>query len=89
MHLTMLGRVVVPMGCYGHADYPTGARFLTSDGDEATPEKQALDQLHFRKIEMSDGIFVVNPGGYIGGSTRREIDHATKLGKTVEYLFSQ
>ena len=87
MHLTMLGRVVVPMGCYGHADYPTGARFLTSDGDEATPEKRALDQLHFRKIEMSDGIFVVNPGDYVGSSTLREVAHAKKLGKTVEWLF--
>jgi hypothetical protein len=87
MALTLQGRVVIPMGCYGHADYPTGARFLISDGDEATPEKQALDQLHFRKIEMSDGIFVVNPGDYVGSSTLREVAHAKKLGKTVEWLF--
>ena len=88
MHLSMLGQIVIGSGCFGHADQPTGARFLTSDGDERTPEKQALDQLHFRKIDISDGIFVVNPGGYIGSSTRREIDYAQSLGKTVEYLFA-
>lgn len=37
-------------------------------------------------IEMSDEIFVVNCGGYIGERTRIEIDHATKAGKPVVYL---
>lgn len=87
MALTLQGRVVIPMGCYGHADFPVGARFLTSDGDEKTPEKQQLDQLHFRKIEMSDGIYVVNPGDYVGSSTMREIKHALDLGKNVEFMF--
>ena len=87
MHLSLMGRIVIGLTCYGHADLPTGARFLTSDGDESTPEKQRLDQLHFRKIDMSDGIFVVNPGGYVGSSTKREIAYAQSLGKTVEWLF--
>ncbi|MGG3810916.1 hypothetical protein ABEV34_04605 [Methylorubrum rhodesianum] len=87
MHLTMLGRIVIGLGCFGHADQPTGARFLTSDGDESTPEKKHLDTLHFRKIDISDGIFVVNPGGYIGSSTKREIAYAQSLGKTVEWMF--
>lgn len=87
MSLTLQGRVVIPMGCYGHADFPVGARFLTSDGDEMTPEKQRLDELHFRKIEMSDGIYVVNPGDYVGSSTTREIKHALNLGKDVEFMF--
>lgn len=87
MHLSLAGRIVIGLGCYGHADEPPGARFLTSDGDDASPEKQALDQLHFRKIDISDGIFVVNPGGYIGASTRREIEYAQALGKSVEWLF--
>jgi len=88
MHLSLTGRIVIGLGCYGHADQPTGARHLTSDGDETTPEKQHLDQLHFRKIDISDGIFVVNPGGYVGASTRREIAYAQSLGKTVEWLFA-
>jgi hypothetical protein len=87
MHLSMLGRVVIGLGMMGHADVPAGAKFLTSDGDEKTPEKQGLDQLHFRKIEMSDGIYVVNVGGYIGSSTAREVAYAQQLGKTVEYMF--
>jgi hypothetical protein len=87
MHLSMLGHIVIGLGCFGHADHPTGARFLTSDGDETTPEKQSLDQLHFRKIDLADEIFVVNPGGYIGSSTKREIAHAEQQGKAVNYLF--
>lgn len=87
MHLSLMGRVVIGLGCFGHADQPEGARFLTSDGNEATPEKQQLDQLHFRKIDVSDGIFVINPGGYIGSSTEREIAYTRSLGKTVEWLF--
>lgn len=89
MHLSLMGRIVIGLTCYGHADQPAGARFLTSDGNESAPEKQLLDQLHFRKIDLSDGIFVVNPGGYVGLSTRREIEYARSQGKTVEWMFPQ
>jgi hypothetical protein len=87
-HLSMQGVVVISLGLFGHADEPTGARFLTSDGDEKTPEKVALDQLHYRKIDLSDGIFVINVGGYIGSSTKREIEYARSLGKSVEFMFA-
>lgn len=87
MHLSLMGHIVIGLGMQGHADEPRGARFLTSDGDESKPEKQGLDQLHFRKIDHSDGIYVVNIGGYVGPSTRREIAHARKTGKTVEWMF--
>lgn len=87
MHLSLQGRIVIGLGMSGHTDVPQGARFLTSDGDETTPEKQALDQLHFRKIDLSDGIFVINVGGYIGSSTQREIQYAINTGKTIEWLF--
>ncbi len=87
MHLTMLGNVVISLGLFGHADQPTGAKFLTSDGNEATPEKQLLDKLHYRKIDLSDAILVINVGGYIGSSTKREIAYAESLGKQVEYMF--
>lgn len=86
-HLSMMGHVVIGLGLYGHADEPRGARFLTSDGDESTPEKQGLDQLHFRKIDLSDAIYVVNVGGYVGSSTKREIAYAEQHGKTVEWMF--
>jgi hypothetical protein len=58
MHLGLQGRIVLSVAMMGHADRPEGARFLCSDGDEKTPEKQRLDELHFRKIDLSDGIYV-------------------------------
>ncbi|MCR3961359.1 hypothetical protein NUK42_21820, partial [Aeromonas veronii] len=72
---------------YGHADLPRGAEFLTKKADESNAEKTTLDGLHMQKIAMSDGVFVINPGGYVGASTRREIAYAQSLGKSVEWLF--
>jgi hypothetical protein len=75
--LTLEGNIVISVGLFGHS------------GDEevwAENTKPMLDDMHFRKIDLSDGIFVVNPGGYIGSSTRNEIDYATLTGKSVTYL---
>jgi hypothetical protein len=87
MHLSTRGHTVISVGLFGHTDQPPGAKFLTSDGDESTDEKQALDMLHYRKIDLADAIYVVNPGGYVGSSTRREITYATKHGKQVLWMF--
>ena len=48
--------------------------------------KQALDELHLRKIDLADEIFVINVNGYIGESTTREIEYAKSLGKPIKYL---
>lgn len=85
MHLSALGHIVVSVGMYGHADDPRGAKFLCDDGDIGT--KEVLDELHLRKIDLSDTIFVVNVGGYVGESTRREIAYAISTGKAVEWMF--
>ena len=45
-----------------------------------------LDDMHLRKIDLADEIYVINVGGYIGESTRREIAYAEKTGKKVNYL---
>ena len=45
-----------------------------------------LDDMHKRKIDMADEIFVINPEGYIGSSTRSEIDYAKANGKKVIYM---
>lgn len=45
-----------------------------------------LDDMHKRKIDMADSIFVINVGGYIGESTKSEIAYALEHGKKVEYL---
>lgn len=87
MHLSMRGHIVFGLSCYGHADLPRGAEFLTKKADESNAEKTTLDGLHMQKITMSDGVFVINPGGYVGASTRREIAYARSLGKSVEWLF--
>lgn len=58
-----------------------------SEADEApTPEqKVVLDALHLRKIDLADRVLVVNPGGYVGESTRREIVYAEAAGKPVTF----
>lgn len=71
---TMAGRIVVAPGVFAHS------------GDPLTDEdKRRLDELHLRKIDMADSVLVVNPGGYIGDSTRREIAYAERTGKQVDY----
>lgn len=74
-HLTLAGNIVFAPGVFAH------------DGDEISDEqKQALDRLHFAKIEMADWVFIVNPDGYAGESTTREIAYARQLGKPVRFL---
>ena len=48
-------------------------------------ELQALALAHYRKIDISDGIYVLNIDGYIGDSVRQEIDYALRHGKEVIY----
>jgi len=71
---TMEGSVVLAPGVFGHSGDP-----MTDD------DKRRLDRLHLDKINMADEIRVVNPGGYIGESTRREIDYAMRIGKPIAY----
>ena len=56
--------------------------------DTLTKTKEMLDDMHKRKIDMADEIFVINIGGYIGSSTRSEIEYAKSTGKPVRYLVS-
>ena len=55
--------------------------------DERT--KAMLDDMHKRKIDLADEIFVINVDGYIGASTRSEIEYAVRTGKTVKYLYPE
>ena len=54
--------------------------------DEKT--KKMLDEMHKQKIDMSDEIYVINIGGYIGESTKKEIEYAKSRGKKISYLES-
>lgn len=82
--LTLEGRIVISVGLFGHS----GDNEVWESMDEGTltRTKQMLDDMHKRKIDMADGIYVINVGGYIGDSTRSEIEYAMSHGKTVEYL---
>lgn len=74
--LTMLGYIVISVGLFGHAD-----RIELS-----LTEKEMLDDMHKRKIDMADAIFVIDVDRYIGKSTRSEIKYAIKNKKNVYYL---
>ena len=79
--LTMEGNVVISLGVFGHVDMPD--RDWTTNGNA---DKRMLDHIHKRKIDLADEIFVVNVGGYIGESTRSEIEYAERYDKPVRYL---
>lgn len=75
--LTLEGNIVISVGLFGH-----------SGDDEVWAEdtKAMLDDIHNRKMNMADEIFVIHVGGYIGESTRNEIAYAESQGIDVRYL---
>lgn len=56
-----------------------------AEGVVSVEHKTVLDALHLRKIDLADRVLVVNPGGYIGESTGREIAYARAAGKAVSF----
>lgn len=73
--LTLEGNIVISVGLFGHS------------GDEITDEqKKMLDEMHKRKIDMADEIFVINVGDYVGSSTLSEIEYARENNKHINYL---
>lgn len=75
--LTLQGYIVISVGCFGHS------------GDVFTDEQKImLDDMHKRKIDMADEIFVINVNGYIGDNTKSEIEYAKEHGKKVTYLYN-
>lgn len=81
--LTLEGYIVISVGLFGHA----GDQEVWDGMDEGTlsKTKEMLDDMHKRKIDMADEIYVINVGGYIGDSTRSEIQYAEAHGKAVRY----
>lgn len=82
--LTLEGNIVISVGLFGHS----GDSEVWENMDEGTltKTKEMLDDMHKRKIDMSDEIYVINVGGYIGDSTSSEIEYAKVHGKKVNYL---
>ncbi|WP_324729451.1 hypothetical protein VO178_02445 [Lysinibacillus fusiformis] len=75
-NLTLEGNIVLSVGVFEH-----------SNKESITTEQKAkLDDLHKKKIDLSDEIYVINVGGYIGESTASEIEYAKKMKKGIKYL---
>lgn len=74
--LTLDGCIVISVGLFGHS----GDNEVWTEGT-----KEMLDDMHKRKIDMADEIFVVNVGGYIGSSTKSEIAYAESKGLPIRY----
>ena len=76
--LTLEGNIVISVGCFGHT------------GDKLSDEqKLMLDDMHKKKIDIADEIFVINVGGYIGSSTKSEIKYAREQGKKISFLVNE
>lgn len=76
--LTMEGCIVLSIGCNTKSD--EGLKLIKED-------KIKLDELHKRKIDIADRVLVLNVNGYIGDSTRSEINYAIDHEKKIDYLF--
>lgn len=77
--LTLGGNIVISVGLFAHKE--ENSEKFAEDGTKAM-----LDDMHKRKIDMADSIFVINVGDYIGSSTHSEIEYAKSTGKYIEYL---
>lgn len=76
--LTLAGNIVISVACFGHS------------GDTFTDEQKVLlDEIHKRKIDLADAIYVINKDGYIGASTRSEIEYAKAHGKEIIFMEAQ
>ena len=75
--LTLEGNIVISVGLFGHS----GDEEVWTEGT-----KEMLDDMHKQKIDMADEIYVINVGGYIGSSTRSEIEYAKAKGLPIRYL---
>lgn len=84
--LTMAGKIVLSVGFYPHAKAQHGH----GEGvGHDSAEKEALDELHKRKIDLADRVYVINPDGYLGTSTRCEIRYAWSVAhKPVEFMWT-
>ena len=74
--LTLEGNIVISVGLFGHSGDNEG---LSKDTEEM------LREIHRRKIDLSDEIYVINKNGYIGENTKNEVEYAIKKGKKVRY----
>jgi len=82
--LTLEGNIVISVGLFGHSG--DAEVWENMDDGTLTRTKLMLDDMHKRKIDMADEIFVINKNGYIGESTKSEIEYAISTNKKVEFM---
>jgi hypothetical protein len=78
---TLNGKIVLSIGIDTRSDED-----LLLAGTITPADKEKLDELHLRKIDIADEILVLNVGGYVGVSTQHEINYAKLAGKVVRWL---
>ena len=74
---TLLGNIVLTIGCNCHD---------AERESEFSHHKTALDELHKHKIDLADEVLILNVDGYIGESTRSEIEYASRINKPIRFL---
>lgn len=78
---TLQGKIVLTIGC----DFRNPELIVWG---LTQADKERLDELHLRKIDLADEILVLNVGDYIGESTHNEIVYALHHGKRIRFLES-
>lgn len=80
---TSQGRIVLSVGFFMHRS----AELHKEHEGTITPQlKTQLDELHLRKIDLSDEVLCINVNDYIGASTRRELWYAAQQNKRIRML---
>lgn len=82
LQLTMEGKIVLSIGIAA----PDSIVLANPETPEGIAQKEMLDELHKRKIDLADEIFVLNVGGYVGKSTKSEIAYAKQHNKRINWL---
>jgi len=80
---TLAGHIVLSIGAASGTD---DEHFGNLPPEEYCRVKAALDELHLRKIDLADEVLILNVGGYVGESTRREWEYAKAIGKRIRFL---
>lgn len=80
---TLKGKIVLTIGCNMKSDTEI---FGNMPESELTEIKNKLDELHKRKIDLADEVLILNVDGYIGESTRSELEYAKANNKPIKYL---
>jgi len=79
---TMNGKIVLSIGFYSHSSIRAHGEKI-----DISPETRImLEELQFKKIDISDEVLILNKHGYIGESTKKELDYAIRNGKIVRFL---